>query len=56
MVGDGTEEEAAADTRVRDVALAGGGEENVVDEGFRSGPLIIGEEGYRPLCGSLGDR
>ena len=56
MIRDGTEEGAAADTRVSDVALAGGGEEDVVDEGFRCGPLIVGEEGFRSICGRLSDR
>ena len=55
MVGDGAKEGATSNPRKRYVALAGGGEEEVVYEGFRRDPLVVGEKRFRTVGGRLGD-
>ena len=49
VIGDGAEEGAAADPSTRYLALTGGGEQDMVDEGRGGNPMVVGEERGRPL-------
>ena len=55
MVGDGAKERATSNPRKRYMTLAGRGEEQVVYEGFRRDPLVVGEKGFGAVGGRLGD-